>query len=135
VLPIETAPTKAVNTLTKAAWIAIVLVHLAPASALVVPGALERLYGVSPRGEVGVLLTHRAALFLALIVLSAFAIVDPGARRAASVAVSISVVTFLALYARAGFPAGALRSIAVVDAIALAPLAVVLVTAWRSPPG
>jgi hypothetical protein len=65
-------------------------------------------------------------------VLCSYAIFDPAIRRATSVTVAISVVGFLALYARAGFPAGALRKIALVDAAALVPLAVVLVAAWRA---
>lgn len=115
----------------KAAWGLLALIHFSPAAALVAPGALGRLYGIAPDGDLAVLLTHRSALFLALLVLCLFALVDPSARRAASLAVAVSVVGFLAVYARAGFPTGPLRTIALADAVALAPLALVLVAAWR----
>jgi hypothetical protein len=114
------------------AWGMLALVHAAPAMALVVPGALRRLYGLELGAELRVLLVHRSALFLALVVLCGFALFDPAARRAAGVAVAISVVAYLVVYSEAGFPAGALRRVALVDAFALGPLVVVLVAAWRT---
>ncbi len=120
--------------LVRLAWGVLVLVHAAPAMALVVPGALRRLYGLELGGDLRVLLVHRSALFLALVVLSAFAVVDPPVRRAAGVAVAISVVAYLAVYAQAGFPGGALRRVALVDTFALVPLVTVLVAAWRDRP-
>ena len=116
----------------KIAWVLLALIHAAPAAVLFVPGAITRLYGVSPGGDVGVLLIHRGALFFAIVALCLFALFDPTARRAASVTVAISVLGFLGVYARAGFPAGPLRSIALVDLVAVAPLAVVLTGAWRT---
>ncbi|MEM9073196.1 MAG: hypothetical protein AAGE52_32120 [Myxococcota bacterium] len=86
---------------------------------------------MEPGGELSVLLTHRAALFLALVVLSGFALFDTGVRRAASVTLGISVVAFLVVYGAVGAPDGALRKIAIADGIALAPLALVVVSAWR----
>lgn len=112
------------------AWALLALIHTAPASVLFSPAALRRLYGVEPDGDVGVLLTHRGAMFLALVALCLIALVAPNARRAAGIAVAISVVGFLAVYLRAGNAPGALRTIARVDLVALAPLAVVLVDAW-----
>ena len=117
--------------LVKAAWAMLALIHLAPAAVLVAPGALGRLYGIAPDGDLAVLLVHRGALFLALVAVCLYALADPAARRAAGLAVAISVVGFLALYARAGLPAGPLRAIALADAVALAPLALVLAAAWR----
>jgi hypothetical protein len=121
------------ETIIKTAWAAIAVVHIAPVMALFSPKALERLYGIAMDGDLRVLLTHRAALFLAIVVLSLFALVDPVSRRAASIVVATSVLGFLALYARAGLPRGPLRSIAAVDTFALVPLAIVLVAAWRVP--
>lgn len=119
------------ETLVRIAWGMLALIHVAPATVLFSPAALTRLYGVAPDGDVGVLLTHRGAMFLALVGMCLVALATPGARAAASVAVAISVVGFLAVYVRAGTPAGALRTIAWADVVALAPLAVVLADAVR----
>jgi hypothetical protein len=116
--------------LVKAAWGLLALIHLAPAAVLVAPAALERLYGIAPDGDLGVLMRHRGALFLALVALAIVALVDPATRRAAGLAVAISVFGFLVVYVQAGLPAGPLRAIALADAIALAPLALVLAAAW-----
>jgi hypothetical protein len=116
--------------LVKIAWGLLALIHAAPAAVLVSPGTLARLYGAEPGGDVGVLLTHRGALFLALVVLCLYALFDPAVRRAAGLAVGISVVAFLVVYARAGFPPGPLRTIAIADLLALLPLAVALLSAW-----
>jgi hypothetical protein len=116
----------------KAAWVVLALVHLAPATVLVAPGLLQTLYGVSGQGEVGILLTHRGGLFLAVVVACVLAAFDPSARRAASLVVSISVVSFLAVYCLAGMPPGSLRTIALADLLALLPLAYATATAWRS---
>ena len=118
--------------LVQIAWGMLALVHAAPAMALVVPGMLRRLYGLELGGDLRILLVHRSALFLALVVLSVFALFDPAARRAAGVTVAISVVAYLAVYAQSGFPVGALRRVALVDAFALVPLVTVLVAAWRA---
>jgi hypothetical protein len=45
--------------------------------------------------------------------------------------VTISVAGFLWLFVAAGSPRGALRTIAIVDAIAMVPLAWILLQAWR----
>jgi hypothetical protein len=116
---------------TRLAWLALVAVHVPPALPLLAPAALERLYGVRPGGDLALLLTHRAALFAAIVVLAAWAALDAGVRRAASVTVAVSVCGFLVLYVAAGAPAGPLRRVAVVDALALGPLAWVLASAWR----
>ena len=116
----------------KACWLALAAVHAMPAAVLVQPSLLKRLYGVAGDGPAGALLTHRGALFLAVLAVALLVAFDPGARRAASLVVAISVVGFLAVYASAGLPAGPLRDIAVVDAIALLPLAAIVVAAWRS---
>ena len=114
----------------KIAWGLLALIHAPPAGVFFKPALVRRLYGVEPGGDIGLLLTHRGALFVALFVLCLRAIVDAPSRRGASLAVAVSVVGFLFVYARSGFPVGALRTIAIADFIALAPLALVLVAAW-----
>jgi len=76
-------------------------------------------------------LVHRGALFLALVVVAMFAAFDPAARPVGSIVMAISVVGFLVVYARAGMPVGVLRTVALVDLAALAPLAFVAFHAWR----
>lgn len=110
-------------------WAALVAVHTPPAIALVAPNLIQRLYGVAPGGDVGLLLVHRAALFLAVAAVCFFAMLEPTARQAGSLVAAISLITFLFLYVRGGSPK-ALRTIALVDLVALAPLGVVLFDAW-----
>lgn len=118
------------NVLVVLAWLSLVLVHVTPAVALFVPSTVQRLYGVAPAGDSGVLLVHRGALFLAVVAVCVMAAFQPVARRAASVVVAISLLGFLAVYLRAGRPEG-LRLIALVDVVALAPLGLAWYDAWR----
>lgn len=115
----------------KIAWALLALIHVMPAAVLFAPSLVERLYAVSPTGDLGVLLVHRGALFLAVVVASLFAMFDADVRRSTSVIVAISVIGFLVVYARAGFPSGALWTIALMDGVALVPLAFVSFMAWR----
>lgn len=100
---------------------------------LFAPSLAQRLYGISPTDELGILIVHRRALFLGIVVLAVWAALEPNVRRAAGPVVAISVVGFLAVYLRSGAPDGALRSIAIADVIALLPLAWTLWHAWRGP--
>lgn len=115
----------------KFAWLILGLIHLPPAAVWVSPSLINPLYGIAPNGTVGLLMTHRGALFLALVVLAVFAAFDAQIRRAAAVMFTISIVGFLFVYGRAGFPSGALRSIAIVDGGALIPLAFVSLRAFK----
>lgn len=117
--------------LVRVAWLLLALVHVMPAAILFVPDLVVRLYGVDPTGPAGLLIIHRGALFLAIVAAALCAMIDPAARRVSSLAVGISIVGFLVIYARAGLPDGPLRLIAMVDAIALLPLALVSHLAWR----
>ena len=117
---------------TKIAWLLLALVHASPAAVPFRPGLLQTLYGVSPDGPAGLLLTHRGATFLAIVVACVWAAFDPSVRRLCTVIVGIALVGYLLLYARAGLPEGPLRTIATVDALALAPLLLVSWSAWRS---
>jgi len=116
---------------TKLSWGLLVLIHLTPTFVLIAPGLVERLYGVSAQGDLGVLLTHRGGLFLAIMVAAIFAAFVPDSRKLASLVVGISMLSFLILYMRAGWPAGPLRKIAMMDAVGLVPLAFVSWQAWR----
>lgn len=115
----------------KACWLGLAAIHVAPAAVLFRPGLAQTLYGIPAEGTAGLLVSHRGALFLAVLAVALFAAFSPGARRAASLVVGTSVLSFLALYAQAGFPAGPLRTVAVVDTVALPLLALVTVMAWR----
>ncbi len=115
----------------KACWLFLALIHAAPAAVLFAPHMTERLYGLPAEGTAGLLLVHRGALFLAVLAAALFAAFSPEARRVAALVVGISVVGFLVVYARMGLPEGALRTVALVDAAALLPLAMVAWSAWR----
>ena len=114
----------------KIAWLSLAAVHAMPAAVLFTPNMTQTLYSVAADGTVGVLLIHRGALFLALVAAALFAMFDPDARKVISLLVAISVMGFLLVYARAGRPEGALRTIAIVDLAALLPLALVSFDAW-----
>ncbi|MET1110344.1 MAG: hypothetical protein ABWX67_02335 [Allosphingosinicella sp.] len=116
---------------TRIAWFLLAAVHVSPAAVLFRPGLAERLYGTSPEGNTGLLLTHRGATFLAIVVAAIWAAFDPSVRRLCTVVVAIAVVGYLGLYVRAGLPQGPLRTIAAADALALAPLVLVIWSAWR----
>ena len=116
-------------------WLLVALVHAPPAAVLVAPQLVEQLYGLSAAGETGLLIVHRGALFLAILTAALFAIFDTRSRRLASVVAAISMIGFLIVYVRAGSPAGPLRTIALMDAIALAPLTFAGWRAWASPKG
>ena len=118
--------------LIKFCWFALaILVHGAPSLVFFRPDMIGALYGVSSEGDLATLLVHRSAMFFGILAVSLFALFDHRARRAASLIVAISMLSFLYLYLGAGAPEGPLRKIAIVDAIGLAPLAVVIWDAWR----
>ncbi|MGH6650674.1 MAG: hypothetical protein ACREB7_06020 [Sphingopyxis sp.] len=114
--------------LDRIAWLILALIHLAPALAFVRPAMLTRLYAVDARSPTFLLLHHRAALFLVVLTLCVWAAFDPATGRVASVAAAISMISFLALYWRAGSPPS-LRTIARADLAGLPFLAIV---AWRA---
>ena len=118
--------------LAKISWALLALaVHGAPALLFLRPQMTETLYGVSAKGDLGFLLVHRGALFLGIVALSLYALVERSARRPASIVLSISMIGFLVLYLQASAPAGPLRKVALVDLAGLVPLAIVLWDAWR----
>lgn len=111
-------------------WLALAAIHASPATILFKPALTETLYGVPQTGSTGVLIIHRAALFLAVVVVTLFAAFAPDARKAATLLVGISVVGYLSIYIMAGAPQGPLRTVALMDALALLPLAYVSWVAW-----
>ena len=117
---------------TKIAWFLLALVHVSPAAVLFRPSLVQKLYGAALEGPTSLLLTHRGATFLAIVVAAVWAAFDPSVRRLCSVIVAIAVLGYLILYARAGLPEGPLRTIAAADALALAPLLLVTWGAWRA---
>jgi hypothetical protein len=112
-------------------WALLALIHALPALALLRPALITRLYGVAPGSETFLLLHHRAALFLVVVILCLWAMLRPEVRGLAAVAVAVSMVSFLLLWRAAGSPV-ALRSIALADLIGLLPLAIVALAAVRS---
>ena len=116
---------------TRIAWFLLAAVHVSPAAVLFRPGLVQRLYGTSPDVPASLLLTHRGATFLAIVVACIWAAFDPSVRRLCTIIVAIAVLGFLLLYVRAGLPDGPLRTIALVDAFAVAPLLFVAWSAWR----
>ncbi len=107
-------------------WSVLGLIHLLPALALFRPSMISALYGVPPESATFLLLQHRAALFFCVLVICVWAALRPEVRQLASVAVAISMLSFLWLYAAAGQPV-ALRQIAIVD---LAGLPFLAIAAW-----
>jgi hypothetical protein len=113
-------------------WLLLVLIHASPAAAFFAPGLIERLYAVPATGEVGLLLQHRAALFLAVLAACGIAAFHAPSRRLATIVVAISMLTFLWLYLRGGSPER-LRTIFIADLVGLVPLALVTWDAWIRP--
>jgi hypothetical protein len=115
------------------AWLALVLVHTPPALATFSPSLRNRMYGVDGSDPLGLILTHRGVLFLAVASVCVLAAFNIEARLAAALVTSISLLGFLAAYVVAGAPKR-LRTIALVDAVALIPLAFVLFDVWTRQP-
>lgn len=110
------------------AWGLLALVHITPALALFAPSLLTRLYGVNSGDPLYLLMHHRAALFLTVVVACIWCALDPTPRRLGVVLVAISMICFLALYFTNGSPP-ALKQIAIADMIGLPALAYV---AWKT---
>lgn len=115
-------------------WVVLGVIHLLPAIALVRPSLLATLYGVAPGSLASLLLQHRAGLFLVILVTCAWAVLRPEVRPLASVAVAISMVSFLCLYTAGGQPPG-LRVVAIADLIGLPFLAAAAWSAFRPATG
>lgn len=112
-------------------WLILGLIHAVPALALFRPALISRLYGVDPGTDHFILLHHRAALFLVVVVVCVWAAFRPEVRQLASVAVGISMASFVVIWWLSGMPP-ALRSIAIADLIGLPVLLYVAWQAFRS---
>ncbi len=111
------------------AWLVLALVHTPAALATFSASLRKRMYGVDDGGPLGVILTHRGVLFLAVACVCVLAAFNADARAAALLATTISVVGFLLTYVVQGAPRR-LRTIAFVDVLALIPLAIVALDVW-----
>jgi hypothetical protein len=111
--------------LTRFAWAALAVIHLLPALGLVSSTLRLRLYGMDPGGDLAILLSHRAVIFVAIVMASLVAATFDTVRPATAYFVSVSVVGFLFVYALGGMPAGPLRQVALVDCVALPLLLIV----------
>jgi hypothetical protein len=110
------------------AWGLLALVHITPALALFAPSLLTKLYDVKSGDPLFLLMHQRAALFLTVVVACIWCALDPTPRRLGVVLVTISMMSFLALYLASGGPAS-LKQIAIADLIGLPALAYV---AWKA---
>lgn len=99
-------------------WLAIAAVHALPALALIQPAMLKTLYGLSPANPAFLLVQHRAALFVCVVIVCIWAMFDPAVRRLAVAVAAVSMVSFLTLFWFSGMPSS-LRTIATVDLAAL----------------
>ncbi len=118
-------------TVARLCWALLALLHALPAFALIRPALIPKLYGVNAGTDAALLLQHRAALFLAVVVVCFWAFARPEVRQLASVVVALSMLSFLLLYWAGGSPA-ALRQIAIADLIGLPVLAVATWQAFRA---
>jgi len=109
-------------------WLVLALIHALPAFAFLRPSMIAKLYGVAAGSETFLLLHHRAALFAVVLLLCVWSAFDPATRKLASVAVAVSMISFLWLYWSGGSPPS-LRSIAIADLVGLPFLAYV---AWKA---
>lgn len=100
------------------------VIHLLPVAPVFAPATLQRLYGIAPGDTTLLVLMRHRALLLALVgVLCLSAVWWSPMRPAALLAAAVNIFGFLAFYALYGSPAGALRTIAIGDLIALPFLA------------
>jgi hypothetical protein len=110
------------------AWIVLALVHVTPALALIAPSLLTRLYGIEASDPLYLLIHHRAALFLAVLVACLWCAIDPVPRKLGVAVVAISMVSFIALYIANSSPP-LLKQIFIADLIGLPALAYV---GWKA---
>ncbi len=103
-------------------WGVLAALHAPPAVALLRPGLLETLYGVQAGSIAFLLLHHRAALFGVVVLVALHAAARPAARLMATLALGLSMASFVMIWALGGMPAE-LRVIAVADLLGLPLLA------------
>ena len=109
-------------------WLVLAAIHAMPALAFFRPATLTTMYRIDSANPLFLLMQHRAALFVAVFLMCLWAAFDEGPRRAATMVVAISMLSFLGLYFLNGSPK-ALKTIATIDLIGLPFLAFV---AWKA---
>lgn len=107
-------------------WLLLAAIHALPALAFFRPSGLTLLYGIQPDDPLFLLMQHRAALFLAVVIACVWAAFIPEGRRLAVLVVGVSMVSFLVLFWLNGSPQE-LRRIAMAD---LAGLPLLAAAAW-----
>lgn len=112
-------------------WAVLALIHALPAVALFKPALITRLYGVEQGSATFVLMHHRAALFLVIVILCLWSVVRSEVRPLAGACVAVSMLSFIGIWWMAGNPAS-LRSIATADILGLPFLAAAVWSAIRS---
>jgi hypothetical protein len=112
-------------------WLILAFVHLIPALAFFIPSLLTKLYGLESGNTLFLLMHHRAALFLVILIICLWSAFDATPRRLASIAVAISMISFLFLYWLHGAPPE-LRQIAIMDLIGLPALGYATLRAFAS---
>lgn len=109
---------------TATAFAVVGVIHLIPIGPVFVPELLTRLYAIRPEDDTLLVLMRHRALLLGLVgILCLWAAWWTPVRPAALLAAAINIFGFFAFYALYGSPAGALRTIAIGDLIALPFLA------------
>jgi hypothetical protein len=106
------------NMIAKLCWAILLAIHTMPALALFRPALISKMYRVDAESPLFLLFQHRAALFFVICVICVWAIFRPETRPLATIAVGISMVSFVLIWLLAGAPS-ALKSIAVADIIGL----------------
>lgn len=109
-------------------WLILATVHAMPALAFFRPATLTTLYRLDSSNPLFLLMHHRAAFFVAVFAFCIWAAFDAYPRRAATIFVAVSMLSFLWLYFMNGSPK-ALKTIATVDLIGLPFLAF---AAWKA---
>ena len=102
----------------KICWALIALIHATPAMALFYPALITKMYGIQSGTDIFTLMHHRAGLFVVILIICLWALFRPEVRMLASVAVGISMGSFVLLWWLSG-ASPALRNIAVADMIGL----------------
>ncbi len=121
-------PARVRTMIDKVCWALLALIHLMPSLALFKPALIEKMYGVAPGTDSFTLMHHRAAMFLVIIGICIWALVRPDVRQLATVAVGISMGSFLLIWWMAG-GSPALKSIAVADMLGMP---ILLVAGWHA---
>ena len=112
----------------KMGWLLLALIHATPALAFFRPAMLTKMYRITPDSGLFILMHHRSALFVVVVVTCLWAMFQPEVRQLATVVLGISMASFVALWWQSGAPP-ALRTIAVTDIVGLV---ILLFLGWQA---